>query len=189
MKNESKKRWYAYLWNILFVLVILILIIPSWRVQFQGTVQRFFMTSVKLEKTEDKQIQINVNDWVIYDVNNRPISFHQFGDKPIVLNFWATWCPPCIAELPGLYEFYELIREDAHVIALTNETEEKLKEFQAFKKYPGMIYRYEQAFSGFDFSSYPTTFILAPNFTVVSKIIGAENFATQHNIEFIKSLK
>ncbi|MFK8044808.1 MAG: TlpA family protein disulfide reductase [Crocinitomicaceae bacterium] len=147
------------------------------------------MTSIKLEQTMDKQLAVKPEQWIIYDINNKPLSFHEFGDKPIVLNFWATWCPPCIAELPGLHEFYEFIKDDAYVLALSDETMDKLLEFQAYKKYPGMIYRYEKPFSGIEFSSYPTTFILAPNFRMVSKIVGAENFATKHNIEFIKSLK
>ncbi len=186
---EMKKRIVKYFWNVLFGLIVLILIIPSWRISFQSQIQRLFMTSIKLDETRSDTISIQRDQWIIYDQNNHPISFHEFGDKPVILNFWATWCPPCIAELPGLYEFYQNVKDDAYVIAISNETIETLKDFKAFQKYNGMIYRSENLLKAFDFSAYPTTFILAPNFRIVSKIIGAENFATEYNVDFIKKLK
>ena len=189
MEKDKRKKVKNYIWNGLFGLLILVIIIPSWRIAFQSTFQRLFMTSVKLEETNSQTLSIQPNEWIIYDINNEPISFHEFGNKPIVLNFWATWCPPCVAELPGLYEFYEQVKDEAYVIAVSDESIEKLKDFKAFEKYKGMIYRSTDRIAAFDFSAYPTTFVLAPNFRQVFKIVGAENFATEHNVNFIKNLK
>ncbi|MFK8038872.1 MAG: TlpA family protein disulfide reductase [Crocinitomicaceae bacterium] len=189
MEEKKSKKWMGYIWNGLFLLVILILLIPSWRIKFQSTIQRLFITSVKLEDKASEAINIAPNEWVIYDINNEPISFHELGNKPIILNFWATWCPSCIAELPSLYEFYDAIKNDAHVIAVSTESIKQLDEFGAFDKYPGMIYRAKHTIAKFDFSVYPTTFIMGPDFRIISKIEGAENFATEHNINFIKQLK
>ena len=189
MEKEKRKKVGNYIWNGLFVLVIVVLLVPSWRIAFQSTLQRLFMTSIKLEENSSQQLSIQPNDWIIYDINNQPISFHEFADKPIVLNFWATWCPPCVAELPGLYEFYEQVKDDAYIIAVSDESLEKLQNFKAFEKYKGMIYRSTNQLPVFNFSAYPTTFVLAPNFRQVLKIEGAENFATEHNVSFIKNLK
>lgn len=189
MNNATRKKIINYVWNGLFILVILILLIPTWRVAFQSTVQRIFMTSVILKEKQDITVSIQPNEWIIYDRNNQPISFHTLRDKPIILNFWATWCPPCVAELPGLFEFYQSIKDDVYVIAVSSETLDILDKFEAFDKYPGMVYSTKHTIKQFEFSAYPTTFILAPNFRIVSKIEGAENFATEHNINFIKQLK
>jgi thiol-disulfide isomerase/thioredoxin len=40
-------------------------------------------------------------DWQLSDVNGKPVKLSDFKGKVILLNFWATWCPPCRAEIPG----------------------------------------------------------------------------------------
>jgi thiol-disulfide isomerase/thioredoxin len=189
VEKTKQKKIGNYIWNGLFVLIILVLLIPSWRVAFQSTIQRLFLTSIKLEQTQNTKLEIQPNEWMLYNAQNEAISFHELSDKPIVLNFWATWCPPCVAELPGLYDFYNEVYEDAYVIAVSTESIEKLNEFGAFSKYKGMIYRIDNQIPAFNFSAYPSTFILAPNFRLIHKITGAENFMTKHNINFIKNLK
>src|SRR5690242_19194058 len=41
-------------------------------------------------------------DWDLSDLDGRPVSFAQYRGKAVFLNIWATWCPPCVAELPSI---------------------------------------------------------------------------------------
>jgi thiol-disulfide isomerase/thioredoxin len=41
-------------------------------------------------------------DWTVLDLNDQPVSFSKFKGKTIFLNFWATWCGPCVRELPSI---------------------------------------------------------------------------------------
>src|SRR5262245_38469186 len=40
--------------------------------------------------------------WALEDLNGKPIDFAQYQGKPLFLNIWATWCPPCVSELPSI---------------------------------------------------------------------------------------
>ena len=48
--------------------------------------------------------------------NGRKIAASDFGGKLLVLNFWATWCPPCVEETPSLSEFAKTMQKDGIVV-------------------------------------------------------------------------
>ncbi len=188
MDRKKRKALLNYISNGLLGLIILTLLIPSWRRKFQGFTQGLFMTSATLETNYNQSLNLNQTPWLIYDKNQVPIKFSDLNDKPIVLNFWATWCPSCLAEMPALKEFNSHLDGLAHVICVTNESFETVNESGFFEKYDGIIY-YVPSFSPlFDFQVYPTTFVINLDQHIVSKIEGAHQFNTTENINFIKGL-
>jgi thiol-disulfide isomerase/thioredoxin len=66
------------------------------------------------------------------DLKGNTLSFEDFRDKVVIVNFWATWCPPCRAEIPGFIEAYEEYRgEGLEIIGLSLDqlSPEKVLEF------------------------------------------------------------
>ncbi len=188
MDKKKRKKILNWFSNIALVVIILILLIPALRVRFQAMVQGFFMGSMAIHSTEKTQVNIAANDWVLYNQSQKAISFNNLKGKPIVLNFWATWCPGCRAELPELYDLYKKINGKAHLVCVSNESFDIIKKSGVLKKYGEIIFFSEAFHQAFDFSVYPTTFIINSNFEIVSKIEGAYALDSEENIDYLNTL-
>lgn len=63
--------------------------------------------------------------------SNREESLQQYADKVVILNIWATWCPPCRAEMPDLDELQQKHPEQLKVLAISDEPDDKIRSFLA----------------------------------------------------------
>ncbi|MCL4457874.1 MAG: TlpA family protein disulfide reductase, partial [Nitrospirae bacterium] len=55
-------------------------------------------------------------DFTLKDINGKPVSLSSFKGKVVLLNFWATWCPPCRAEIPSMNKLYQKLKNRGFVI-------------------------------------------------------------------------
>jgi peroxiredoxin len=60
-------------------------------------------------------------DFTLPDLNGAQVSLAQFRGRPVVINFWATWCPPCRDEIPRLVEAYQREKDGVVFIAISDE--------------------------------------------------------------------
>lgn len=183
--GKFKKDWIS---NSLLLALVIIMLVPSWRLTFSSGMQRLFMGSTDFKKATTIPLNFAQEDWVLYDVNKNPSTFNDFKGKPIVLNFWATWCPGCRAELPQIKALKDRFKDDVHFISVSNESYDVISASGEYDSHSDFIY-YANYFSPqFDFSAYPTTFIIDSDFNIVQKIEGASKLDSDENIAFLKSL-
>jgi peroxiredoxin len=64
-------------------------------------------------------------DFTLAAVDGEELSLSDFRGRPVVLNFWATWCPPCRAEMPAIQSFYEKRGREIQVLAVNLTASEK----------------------------------------------------------------
>ncbi len=88
-------------------------------------------------------------DFTLKDMNGASVKLADFKGKVILVNFWATWCPPCKAEIPGFIELYDQYKDQGLVIlgVSGDDDPETLKAFASEWKinYPMIVGRDEQA--------------------------------------------
>ena len=132
-------------------------------------------------------------DFTVYDREGNPHKLSDFFGKPIVLNFWASWCSPCKMEMPDFNEKYLEIGEEVQflMINLTDGYRETVEVAAAFIENQGYSFpvffdtAYE-ASNTYGVSSIPTTYFLNAEGKLIAKASGAIDAATlQRGIDMI----
>jgi len=125
----------------------------------------------KIEKNRNQVLPILVT------LENEEFQLEELKGNVIILNLWATWCKPCIAEFKNLEESKSLFKEnDVKIIAVSNEPIDKISEFLKRKSFDLNFVKLNGDLSYFDVYSLPTTIVLDKN--------GEENFRLTNSIDF-----
>ena len=151
------------------MIIITLLLIPSTRTD----VAAFFirLTSFppsSLDTDEQFTISSQARTWQLYDMEGNQLSLESLNEKPIFLNFWATWCPPCIAELPGIAELRNKYKNDVNFVLVSNESRAKVRAFAKKNGFSELLfYQNKTVPNDFISQSIPTTFIINKKGVVV----------------------
>lgn len=126
--------------NLIFVIFLLLFFIPSTRGMMQIFLTRVFSFSPSLVDVEERA-QVASYDWKLHGVNTESMNFNVAEGKVVLLNYWATWCPPCIAEMPSLQKLYNDYQDKVVFVFLTEDDDPELNKFMSDKSYNYPIYR------------------------------------------------
>ncbi|MDD2982454.1 MAG: TlpA disulfide reductase family protein [Crocinitomicaceae bacterium] len=163
-------------WDVLTVVIIGLMFIPSVRMVVVSNMQRLF-AGAPSEISVAEQKTVNSMDWVLLDLEGKTHNMSAAHGKIIVVNLWATWCPPCVAEMPSLQKLYAKYGDRVAFYFVSNEKVEVLNRFLTVKKYnfpvyiPGSEYPKE-----FNSNSLPTTYVIDPNGKIMMEEVGAHDW-------------
>lgn len=186
----KKKKTFSIITDFLFIILLVLLIIPGTRKE----VSSFFIRMVSMPPSElSSENQFKVNDasykWQFYDMQGNTISLSSLNDKPVFLNFWATWCPPCIGELPGIAELYADYKDKIHFVLVSNEQPDKIQAFAGKKGYEHLpFYIHTSTPADFASESIPATFLISQDGTVIISKKGAARWNSDKMKKIIDDL-
>jgi thiol-disulfide isomerase/thioredoxin len=124
--------------------------------------------------------------------NGRAYTESSFGGKLLVLNFWATWCPPCIEEIPSLDAFAKrMAAKGVVVLGISVDKDEKqYRNFLAGAKPAFLTARDPEAKINREYGTvkFPETYIIDGKGKVVRKLINAQPWMSAEMIQDVESL-
>ncbi|MDO6471670.1 TlpA disulfide reductase family protein [Maribacter sp. 1_MG-2023] len=180
-----KKRKFK-ISDIIFVVFILLLIIPQTRTPIQVAVNKLKVAiwSPSIEDEED-QDQVTPFQYAVTNLQGDTESISVGKGKVTFISYWATWCPSCIAELPGIQDLYKDYGDKVNFILLTQEEPDKVQRFIDKKEYELPIYFPQmQAPEVLQENSIPTNYVI----DATGKIIIKETGAADWNSKKIRNL-
>ena len=128
--------------------------------------------------------------WKVQDLDGAPVEFAKFQGKPIFLNIWATWCPPCVKEMPSIARLAAdpKLKDVAFVCVSVDDTSDVVKNFLRGKDWPMTVLRTQGLPKIFETEGIPATFIIDPKGNVVASEVGSAEWDDPSVIEFLQKL-
>jgi thiol-disulfide isomerase/thioredoxin len=110
-----------------------------------------------------KPANIVLNQLEITDLNNNKIDFESLKGKPLVVNFWATWCGTCIAEMPDFQRAQAELQGKVNFVYVSEEDTETIKNSLAQRNFSGNFYVSKTPFKTLGITSWPVTYFYDKN--------------------------
>ncbi len=130
---------------------------------------------------------------ILEDQNGESLHLNDLKGKVVFINFWATWCPPCIAEMPGINKLYQDYAQDDEVVFLMISQDQEFAKAKAFlkrKDFDFDIYTPRSTIpKALQSSGIPNTLVLAKDGDIEFKHVGLGNYNTETFKKFINHLK
>jgi thiol-disulfide isomerase/thioredoxin len=123
--------------------------------------------------------------------SQRTVSLNQFQGKPVVLNFWATWCPPCIQEMPSLVQLQKQLGDKVTILAVSEDDDDNAyKQFVRDHNVDLLTVRdTRQNTNGlYGTTGFPETFVIDRNGKIARKFIGPQEWTSPEIVDYLKKM-
>lgn len=177
--------------NLIFIGIILIVWLTGWYRPIMSTLQRgIIATGIMQPKTNDN-FDGGIAEAFLLDENDKPMMLSDLRGKVIFLNVWATWCPPCKAEMPGIQDLYDAVKSQdiAFVMLSTDQNFDKAKTYKKENSFTFPIYQLRQDLPPeLESSAIPATFVIDKTGRIKMKHAGMAKYNSDKFKNFLKEL-
>jgi peroxiredoxin len=135
-----------------------------------------------------------VPDFELKTLAGETVKMSQFKGKVLIINFWASWCNPCVQEFPSMLKLVEQFKGDLVVLAVSEDEEQvDIESFSKAFKLPQanfhVVWDKDKAIMGkYGVEKIPESFLVGKDGKLIRKVLGIEDWATPSAIDYFKSL-
>lgn len=192
-KLFKNKKWRRTIIEYLIIGgIVLFLYSSGYYVEVIGRLQQVVLWTGLMQPDIEQPINnqsTTATDMKLVSLSGKPVNLRDFRGKVVFLNFWATWCPPCVAEMPdiqSLYKKYEQNPDIAFIMVSLDEKPEKARKFIQRKAFTFPVYmpggRIPDALLS---HVVPTTFVLDRDGNVIVRRKGMAEYDTKQFRNFL----
>ena len=130
-------------------------------------------------------------DFTISD-GSRTVTLSQLRGKPVLLNFWASWCAPCVEEMPSLVQLQKQLGDKATVLAVSVDSDDKAyQQFVHDHNIDLLTVRDPKQISNSLYATFkfPETYVIDKNGKIVRKFIGAVDWTNPEIVDYLNKLQ
>ncbi|MCB0374740.1 MAG: TlpA family protein disulfide reductase [Sinomicrobium sp.] len=162
--------------NLIFLTVLALLLFTPAGTYVKVWVNRLLAFSPSVTAAENRTILKDYR-WELRSPEGKRFDLTEAEGEVILINFWATWCPPCIAELPGLQKLYNDYKNKAVFIFVSDERSDVIKGFMAKNGYElPVFYPLGNAPEALVSKSIPATYVVDKKGAIVIAKTGAADW-------------
>ncbi|MFK8027607.1 MAG: TlpA disulfide reductase family protein [Gammaproteobacteria bacterium] len=139
----------------------------------------------------DKVPNTEASNFTLMSAHGSDISLSDYEGKFVVLNFWATWCPPCVKEMPALNKLHnKLSGSSLEVVGVhVGPALATVKQFLKDKPVDfDILIDKNMSLSSWQVSGLPTTFLISPSGKVIYKATGEREWGSDEMVKFIRGV-
>ncbi len=131
-----------------------------------------------------------VYDWSVTAMDGSKLNMSELKGKTLFINVWATWCPPCRAEMPSIQKLYESMSgEGVTFVLLSNEDTTVIRSFLERNNYTLPVYQVGNPPRVLSSNAIPTTFVVSPEGRVVLKHVGGADWNRDIVHDFLRRVQ
>jgi thiol-disulfide isomerase/thioredoxin len=173
----------------LFSIVLLLFFLNPYIFKERAIGETHFMESLALIRFDEK---VKAQNFALKDLNGNVVHLEDYRGKVIFLNFWTTWCPACLVEMPSMEKLYKEFKDKGFII-LAVDMQEDMETVEKFKKkfklsFPILLDEEGVVASYYGVKAIPATYFIDRTGYFYAAAMGARDWASKDGFLLIKHL-